>query len=132
MSEKVFPYYAEAVLSDGKSYALDLEERGWANKELLSKTVRWTLADKATNMPVVSVQIPEGGKPVFKSRVYGAVSMGQEISEENTSFRCYGIGYKYGRRTHWFWVLPGGTIEVGENPVLADRLWQARFGVNPN
>ena len=122
-----FFYNAEAQLNDGSSVLLDLEQQGWANKELLAKTVRWTLLPKpdaktlnGTAFPIVVVNIPENGKPVAKSRVYAAFATA--TGEKLVQFRCHAIGYKLGRKTHWVWVLPTGDIEMGDDPWLADLL----------
>lgn len=112
-----FHYLAAAQLSDGSETTIDLEERGWADKELLARTVRWTLIPKegATTMhgrpyPIVTVAIPDGGRPVFKSRVYGVIAA---VSSDSTVlFRAYAIGYKHRGETHLSWVLPTGDIEL--------------------
>lgn len=129
-----FTYLAAAQLNDGSETVIDLEERGWADKDVLNRTTRWTLIPKdgAQTMqgrpyPIVSVQIPKGGKPVFKSRVYGVV--GPDGTTDNMPrFRCYAIGYKLGRKTHWTWVLPTGDIEMGDDPWFADLLLQRLKG----
>lgn len=125
MSEYV--YVAAAQLNDGSETIVDLEERGWADKELLKRTVRWTLIPKDGALtlhgrpyPIVTVAIPEGARPVFKSRVYGTV--GANDAKGTPLFRCYAIGYKLGRKTHWTWVLPTGDIEMGEDPWFAELL----------
>jgi hypothetical protein len=133
-----YVYIAAAQLTDGSETVIDLEERGWADKEVLSRTVRWTLIPKdgALTMngrpyPLVSIHIPEGARPVFKSRVYGVV--GVDGSDEGMPrFRCYGIGYKLGKHTHWTWVLPTGDIEsvTGDEALLfADLLLRRLKGV---
>lgn len=132
-----YVYVAAAQLNDGSETVLDLEERGWADKELLGRTVRWTLIPKDGAMsmtgrpyPLVSVQIPEGGRPVFRSRFYGSV--GADGSTEGMpSFRCYGIGYKIEGTTHLTWVLPTGDIEVttGDELLFADLLLQRMKGL---
>lgn len=125
-----YVYIAAAQLNDGGETVIDLEERGWADKELLSRTVRWTLIPKdgAVTMhgrpyPLISIDIPEGGKPVFKSRVYGVVGVNGE-TEGLPMFRAYGVGYKLGSETHLTWVLPTGDIEVttGDTLLFADLL----------
>lgn len=129
-----FAYNAEAQLNDGSAVLLDLEATGWANKELLSRTVRFSLlpVKDAVTMngrpyPIVVVNIPEKGKPVFKSRVYGTIGVGLgDIGTE--AFRAYAIGYKLGPKTYWTWVLPTGDIEVGEDPWLGDILLQSMKG----
>ena len=120
MSDKLYVYNAEAHLDDGSAVLLDLEERGWADKELLNRTVRWVLVPKdgavTTNgnpLPFVVVNIPEGAKPVFKSRVYANAKYGP-------MFRIYGIGYFLKKQTYIHWVLPTGDIEIGEDSWLAD------------
>jgi hypothetical protein len=73
-------------------------------------------------MPVVTVNIPLKGKPVYKSRVYGKVM-------SDISFRAYAIGYKLGNKTHWTWVMPNGNIEVGEDPFYADLILRKMAGL---
>jgi hypothetical protein len=125
-----YVYVAAAQLNDGSETVVDLEERGWADKELLNRTVRWTLIPKDGAMtmagrpyPLISIQIPEGGRPVFKSRVYGVVGANGE-TDGLPRFRCYGIGYKVDGATHLTWVLPTGDIETttGDELLFADLL----------
>jgi hypothetical protein len=122
-----FPYHAEAQLTDGSAVLINLEQQGWANKDLLAATTRWTLlpkgdqkTSKGTDFPIVVVNIPEGGKAVFKSRVFGSFHPATET--DYRAFRCFAIGYKLGRKTYWTWVLPTGDIEVGDDPWLAELL----------
>lgn len=124
-------YLAVAQLNDDSETVLDLEERGWADKEVLSRTKRWTLIPKddapktiggePRAYPIVSVAIPEGGKPVFKTRVYGTAQVNGD-GEGTPMFRCYALGYKLGRRTHWVWILPTGDVEVGDDSFFANLL----------
>lgn len=133
-----YVYVAAAQLHDNSETVIDLEERGWADKEVLSRTIRWTLVPKdgALTMsgrpyPLVSIHIPEGARPVFKSRVYGVVGVNDQ-DEGKPMFRCYGIGYKLGKVTHWTWVLPTGDIEVvtGDDGLLfADLLLRRLKGL---
>jgi len=122
-SMQPFDYLATATLDDDSEAVLDLEERGWANKELLARVRRWAIVPKphAPHLPIVVVNIPTGGKPVFKSRVFGTMAVGdvEDGKPVTPLFRCYAIGYKLGRRTHWTWVMPNGSIEVGDDPWLA-------------
>lgn len=46
MSQSEFPYFANATLDDGDEVVVDLEQHGWANKEMLARTVRWSLVPK--------------------------------------------------------------------------------------
>lgn len=111
-----FVYSAEAELDDGTIERLDLEERGWADKELLNRVKRWAIVPKGfgdgpVGLPLIVVNIPEGAKPVFKSVVFKS-TLGAE-------FRVYGVGWHKGQ-SHWTWVHPNGIVEVGERPLLAD------------
>jgi len=115
-----FVYTAEAVTDDGESHVLDLEEHGWADKELLARTVRWSIVPKVAGWPIVVVHIPTGGKPIFKSRVFRRMSM--YLDGTPTGFRCYAIGYFLRGKSYWTWALPNGAIEVGEDLYLADLL----------
>lgn len=133
MSEviKNYVYLAEAQLNDGSSVVLDLEEHGWADRDLLSRTVRFSLVPKddapvtasGRPYPVVSVAIPEGGKATFSTRVYR--KMGANDMATLIDFRCYRVGYHLDGVTHWTWVMPTGDIEVStlEESFLADSLF---------
>lgn len=133
MSSKSYIYHAEAQLNDGTFELLDLEEHGWADKERLAKVVRWSLIPKAEafpamggrNWPVVIVDIPEGARPVFKTRAFNKVrfNAGTEGTfSEGPLFRCYAIGWKLKTEERLVWVLPTGDIEFGEDPTLADAI----------
>lgn len=134
MSDKVYAYLAEAQLSDGSSVLLDLEEHGWADPELLARTVRWTLFPKddhqtvkGTKYPFVVVNIPSDGKPVFRSKRYGTLSDAGGIGVD---FRCYAVGYKQGGKTFLVWVTPTGDIEVADDdPWLANLYMNSQIGV---
>lgn len=125
---KSYAYVANATLDDGSEVTVDLEEHGWADKEMLSRTVRWALVPNGTQMtllgqpyPLVQVAIPAGAKPVFRSRVYRAI-ITQRSSDQierkvipvlvHPEFRTYCIGWKKGRQHVWTWVLPNGAIET--------------------
>lgn len=117
-------YILVSQLNDGREIVLDPDQKGWANKDILNQTRIWSLVPKEQNgMPVVTVTVPEKGKPVYKSRVYGKL-------QTDISFRAYAVGYKLGRRTHWVWVMPGGNIEVGDDPIYADLLLRRMAGQN--
>lgn len=129
MSE--FAYYANATLDDGSDVLLDLEASGWADKEMLARTVRWALVPKTepshvtlkgSSYPLVSIAIPDGAKPIFRSRVYVGTIIGRSSDQIERKviphllvpvFRAYCIGWKKGGHHVWTWVLPDGSIEVG-------------------
>lgn len=128
MSEYV--YRANATLDDGTEVDnIDLEQRGWADKEMLARTVRWSLVPYGGKLtldgrpyPLVQVAIPEGGKPTFRTRVYRAMIQSRSSDQIERKviphlrfpeFRVYCIGWKKGRQKVWLWVLPTGAIEVG-------------------
>jgi hypothetical protein len=119
-------YLLTAQLNDGREVVLDPDLKGWADKKVLAETRIWSLVPRDQNgMPVVTVTIPEKGKPVYKSRVYGKGLPGSGLP----SFRAYAVGYKLGRKTHWIWVMPTGNIEVGEEPLYADILLKRMAGL---
>ena len=135
MSGKGYVYNAEALLDDGAYLLLDLEEQGWADKERLAHTVRWSLVPKGnasppldgTNWPTVIVAIPPNAKPVFKARSFGKVRISSSDNDMNAQtseplFLCYGIGWKDGSDERIVWVLPTGDVEFGTNPTLADLI----------
>lgn len=125
-----FPYFAAAVLDDGTEVErIDLEQRGWADPEMLARTVRWSLVPKGNHItltgrpyPLVSIDIPEGAKPIYRSRVMVGNIIGRSSDQIERkvipvltvpAFRCFCIGWKKGKTTVWTWVLPTGDIEVG-------------------
>jgi hypothetical protein len=124
-----YAYLAVATLEDGTDVVLDLEEQGWADKELLAKTRHWALSPKpewitlqGKPYPFVSISIPEGAKPIFRSRVFVGNITGRSSDQIERKviphlmlpvFRTYCIGWKKGRTHVWTWVLPDGSIEVG-------------------
>jgi len=140
MSEYV--YFANATLDDGSEVVLDLEERGWADKAMLARTRRWSLVPKGEPShislsgrpyPLVSIDIPVGAKPVFRSRVYVGNIIGRRADQIERkvipvmrvpAFRAYCIGWKKGRTIVWTWVLPTGDIEVGtgDDSHLGDQI----------
>jgi hypothetical protein len=119
-------YLLTAQLHDGREVTLDPDSKGWADKKVLSETKVWSLVPREHNgLPVITVSVPEKGKPVYKSRIYGKGLPGTG----GPSFRAYAIGYKLGRTTHWVWVMPGGNIEFGEEPVYADLILKRMAGL---
>lgn len=124
-----FPYFANATLDNGQEIVVDLEQRGWADPEMLAHTVRWALVPKGNHItltgrpyPLVSVVIPEGAKPIFRSRVFvgNIISRSSDQVERKVIphltvpvFRVFCIGWKKGDTHVWTWVLPTGDIEVG-------------------
>lgn len=124
-----FPYFANATLDDGEEVVVDLEQRGWADKEMLARTVRWSLVPNSNQLtlsgrpyPMVSIAIPAGAKPVFRSRVYVGNITGRSSDQIERkviphlmvpAFRVFCIGWKKGKTIVWTWVLPTGDIEVG-------------------
>lgn len=119
MSPK-FDYDLAAKLNDGSEVKLNPEEHGWAEPERLAKVTVWSLIPRdGVTLPVLTVQIPAGAKPIFKSRVYGKGYPGTG----GPSFRCYAIGW-HDSSSHWTWVLPTGDVEVGEEPLHANLILQ--------
>lgn len=116
-----FDYDLTAQLNDGTEVKLDPEVHGWAEPERLSQVKVWSIVPRVSGLPVVVVQIPEGSKPIFKSRVYGKGMPGTDTVLPQ--FRAYAIGW-HDTESHWTWVLPNGTIEVGDDPIYADLLLQ--------
>jgi hypothetical protein len=113
-----FDYDLTAQLNDGSEVKLNPEVHGWAEPERLAKVVVWSLIPRIEALPVVVVQIPEGAKPVFMSRVYGKGLPGTG----GPSFRAYCIGWFKDGETYRTWVMPGNVIEVGEDPLYADMM----------
>lgn len=123
-----FDYDLAAQLNDGSEVKLNPDEHGWAEPERLAQVRVWSLIPRDQNgMPVVTVQIPEDAKPIFKSRVYGKGLPGTN-NPDLPSFRAYAIGW-HDTVSHWTWVMPGGNIEVGEDPLYADILLKRMAGL---
>jgi len=134
MSE--YAYFANATLDDGTDIgAIDLEEQGWASKPMLARTRRWSLVPKGTHVmldgrqyPMVTIDIPVGAKPVFRSRVFVGNITGRSSDQIERkviphlsvpAFRVYGIGWKKGSLTVWTWVAPNGAVET----TSSDECW---------
>lgn len=124
-----YAYLANATLDDGTEVTLDLEQHGWADKQMLARTVRWTLVPKPEYITLqgrpyrmVMINIPEGAKPVFRSRVYRSAITNRSSDHVERKvipfllvpeFRTYCVGWKKGRTTVWTWVMPDGSVETG-------------------
>ena len=118
-----YEYLAELQLNDGTLVQVDLEERGWADPDRLAITRVFTLVPKPDNKnprwPLVKIHIPEGGKPIFKSRNNVLLTAGQ-------SFRTYAVGWFKDGESHWTWVLPNGAIESGtDEPTFSEIMTKA-------
>lgn len=125
MTPPQFDYDLAAQLNDETEVKLDPEVHGWAEPERLAKVKVWSLIPRDQNgMPVVTIQIPENAKPIFKSRVYGKGLP----AAGGPAFRAYAIGW-HDTTSHWTWVMPGGNIEVGEDPLYADIILKRMVGV---
>lgn len=124
-----FVYWGALILDDGSEHIIDFDQKGWAEPTRLARTVRFSLVPKGKvltlkgrDYPTIVVNIPIGGKPVFKTRVKSSTPMGPSEGRHPASIRIYGIGYKKGNQEHLSWVLPTGDIEVGEDSVYSDLL----------
>lgn len=116
-----YEYSAEVQLNDGTLVQLDLEERGWADPERLANTRVFTLVpkDPTSKWPFVRIHIPEGAKPIFKSRNNVLVTAGRE-------FKTYAVGWFKDGESHWTWVMPNGSIELEtDSPTFSEILSQA-------
>jgi hypothetical protein len=124
-----FEYRAELQLNDGSLVPIDLEEHGWAEPERLSLTRVFTLVpkDPSSRWPFIRVHVPEGAKPIFKSRMNSRLlgpavqgAMGEPI------FRAYAVGWFKDGESHWTWVFPNGSIEQEtDEPTFNDLLVKA-------
>lgn len=118
-----FDYDLTLQLTDGSEVKLNPEEHGWAEPERLAQVRVWSIIPRVQGLPPIVVQIPEGAKPIFKSRVYGK-GFGPGASKDGItfpSFRAYAVGW-HDTVSHWIWVLPNGSIEVGDDPIYAELL----------
>lgn len=116
-----FLYTAELTLTDGSLVQIDLEERGWAEPERLANTRVFTLVpkDPMSGWPFLRVHIPEGAKPIFKSRNNVLLTAGATL-------RVYAAGWHKDGESHWTWVFPNGAMENGtDNPTINDILVHA-------
>lgn len=115
-----FKYEVALQLNDGSNHKFSLDEHGWADKEQLKQTTEISLIPiEGSNLPVVAIAVPEGSKPIIKTRVFGSFG----AHDTNTdAFRVYAAGYKKGRSQHLLWILPNGAIEMGDSPKYADLL----------
>lgn len=121
-----FEYKAELQLNDGSTVLVDLEERGWAEPERLANTRVFSLVPKdLTNAwPVVRIHIPEGAKPIFKSRPHFVLLGNQPMG--TPLFRSYAVGYFKDNESYWTWVFPNGMIEANtDDPTFADLIIRA-------
>lgn len=124
MNPPAFDYDIAMRLNDGSEVVADPDVHGLFEPERLAKVEVWSLIPRDQNgMPVVTVQIPRGAKPIFKSRVYGKGLPGLD----GPAFRAYAIGW-HDTESHWTWVMPGGNIEIGEDPLYADLVLQRMIG----
>jgi hypothetical protein len=116
-----FEYTAELQLNDGSLVQIDLEERGWAEPERLANTRVFTLVPKnpGQHWPFLRVHIPEGAKPIFKSRNNVLMYAGKQL-------RVYAAGWFKDGESHWTWVFPNGSIEVEtDEPTFLDIITHA-------
>lgn len=126
-----FEYYAELQLTDGSLVPLNLEERGWADPDRLANTRVFTLIPKnaGSGWPFVKVHIPEGAKPIFKTRNNVGATAGFQM-------RVYAVGWFKDGVSHWTWVFPGGSLEKEtDDPDINSTLiatindaWRYRYG----
>lgn len=118
-----FAYTAELQLNDGSLVPIDLEERGWAEPERLANTRVFTLVPKDINSrwPFVRIHIPDGAKPIFKSRQnINLIGHGQPL------FRAYAAGWFKDGESHWTWAFPNGAVEQGtDDPTVNELLVKA-------
>lgn len=123
MNASIFDYDLTAQLNDGSEVKLNPEQHGWAEPERLAKVKVWSVIPREhSTLPPVIVQIPEGAKPIFKSRVYGKGLPGTG----GPTFRAYAIGW-HDTESHWIWVFPNH-IEYGEEPLYAQLVLDGLVG----
>ena len=126
-----FEYTAELQLHDGSIVPVNLEEHGWADPDRLANTRALTLIPRnvASGWPFVRINIPEGAKPIFKSRNNVGATAGFQM-------RVYAVGWFKDGESHWTWVFPGGALEQGgDDPEFAKTIvefvndaWRYRYG----
>lgn len=114
-----------AIFSDGPPEILDMEEPGYRDR--LHLAVQLTLVPKkgvsasdGTPFQNVTVQIPPGATPILMTRK--KASFNTVDGTPLGGIRIYGVGYAVGEAKTIVWILPDGSIEVGEDSHLADLL----------
>lgn len=116
-----FEYIAELQLNDGSLVQVNLEERGWAEPERLANTRVFTLLPKNidSKWPLFRVNIPEGAKPIFKSRMSVGMHAGYRL-------RVYAAGWFKDGESHWTWLFPNGAMETStDDPTILDLMTHA-------
>jgi hypothetical protein len=126
-----FEYSAELQLNDGSVVPVNLEEHGWAEPDRLANTRVFSLIPRSigAGWPMVRIHIPEGAKPIFKSRNNVGATAGFEM-------RVYAAGWFKDGQNHWTWIFPGGAIEKEtDDPDISKMLvaaindaWRYRHG----
>lgn len=104
--------YALVVSSPTGSLWIDVETPGWVktNRQLLRKPGRWSLVEKATGRPVLTVLVSEGDQPYYTARHVGAIGAGG-----SRELVAYGLGKKTPEGTVRLWLLPNGMVCAGDD-----------------
>ena len=117
-------YTGEFLLDDGTVHQQNLDEHGWATKELVDRIKLFTLVPKdPSRWNLFRIHIPEDAKPVWTWRTFGIIN-----GPVKDQMRIYGIGYKREYESPFYmWMLPGGHVEAGtDQPLFAEALWRGR------
>lgn len=106
MTNDTFAYIGEFQLNDGSIDKVNLDERGWADPNRLANTRVFSLVPKDRNSrwPYLRINIPEGAKPIFKSRNNVGMTAG-------FVYRIYAAGWIKDGVNHWTWLFPTGAVE---------------------
>ena len=106
-------YLALLRMRDGTAQEADMGVPGW-DAALTEGVSSVTLIGKEDSRATLTVQIPEGARPMVKSRVKALVA--------GVQLRIYGVGYCLDGVTVWAWLLPDRSVEVGEDSLVADLM----------
>lgn len=112
--------YALVIANDQESVWIDLDTPGWikTHQNLMRAEGQWTLIERATARPVLSLIVNEGDQPYYTARHLGMIGAGG-----GAELVAYGIGKKTDHGTYRMWVLPNGAICTGDDlEPLAARL----------
>jgi hypothetical protein len=106
------PFYLILQFED-ENVGIDLDEYQWyaKNEQYMRKPGRWLLVHKASQHPILVMQVRDGEQPYYVARHVGIVGSGG--SNEVTA---YGIGKKrVDGHTDRLWAMPNGTVCGGDD-----------------
>lgn len=99
------------IIADGQgSTWIDLDQPGWLDRHrgLLRRPGQWSLLERTSARPVLTMLVNEGDQPYYAARHIGAIGAGG-----SNEVVAYGIGKKTPVGTDRLWILPNGSICLG-------------------